>query len=1132
MEIAPGPLMRTHTAPSHARSLSQMRQPAQVPPRGPASLRPSHPPPALTATASSSSLAMAVRSRAGSVPPSESGTIVLASDNIINQAADSSKSLYQICVKLRQRLAEVPGFDRHLDEMDRDEAGDPMMVMWNCLKRGYPLLAVYNALRPDSPIEIDPAKVPEAKRPIAAAFKFSEACKKDLDFPSDECFLIKDLHGDDTTGFVKVISAVNRVVDVLQSRHLLLPPDEGRSPTATAPEPNQKRTRRDFIIGELVDTERKYVQDLESLQQFKVAVEEKGEVPGDKVHAIFLNLNALLDFQRRFLIRIETLNSLPESRQNWGQLFSQSQASFRVYEPYIANQQHGDEQAVLEFDKLQNVGHRITTDRATLSGFLMKPFQRLSKYPLLLKELRDRCDAEPHIKDDLTAGINAAVSILERANAALDKEQRLLAVEELQGQVDDWKGHDLDQFGELMLYGTFAVVKTDGRNDVEKDYRIYLFQRILLCCKENNPSKQKNNLSFGMNRPQAADRSHRARPKMQLKGRIFMQNVTETLSLSKPGSYTVQIFWKGDPGVENFVIRFQTEDLMKRWYAQVETQRKAFADRRTTSSIHLTATPSSSDTSDAEFVWQRTQGVPQQNPYKQDEDEDEDDDDDDDNDEGGEDGTRRHDDNDDGGGGDDDDDQSRTGTMVMTTSTKAVAYGANRVARSETSTISRNTSSASLRLRPPTGDGSGTRTPPLGTTRLPPPRFPMGQMPPPQLTLHTQVSNTSAPSPAERAAAAAIGASYFSPTAESPASTRASSSSGFYPFPRQSTPLGHWPGDEPTRYTAPAVGRTVSREGPPSSSSSSSTRPSLPAMANREMPAAALAQNRLRSASSPDIHNHGPHGRRLPNGEHTQPHPPVPEVPPFPPNMALKKAPINRSHTNSPVDGPKRIATQSPGIHRDRLGPPGSSSSGGGGGGGGGGGSNMVYPQHLDPRSTLTSANLTPTPTAANVGAAYDPRLRSLQAHGSTTTSPLTSSSTIASTSTIMSSSTAHTSGSTAKASRYSGDKLLPTPTQLKVKVSFENNYVTLVVAMNISYQSLVDRIDAKLSRFTKSSIGRGTIRLRYMDEDGDFVTIRSDEDILMAFSDWREQLQRSHLLQQGQLGEIQLYCQGLETQS
>ena len=63
-------------------------------------------------------------------------------------------------------------------------------------------------------------------------------------------------------------------------------------------------------------------------------------------------------------------------------------------------------------------------------------------------------------------------------------------------------------------------------------YTIYLFERILLCCKEQNPNKQKNKV-MSMNKP-AIDK--KGKPRLQLKGRIFMQNVTETLSLQKPGS--------------------------------------------------------------------------------------------------------------------------------------------------------------------------------------------------------------------------------------------------------------------------------------------------------------------------------------------------------------------------------------------------------------------------------------------------------------------------------------------------------------------------------------------------------------------------------------------------------------------
>lgn len=54
---------------------------------------------------------------------------------------------------------------------------------------------------------------------------------------------------------------------------------------------------------------------------------------------------------------------------------------------------------------------------------------------------------------------------------------------------------------------------------------------ILLCCKEMNTKKEKNK------NKQSTDK--RGRTKLQLKGRIFMQNVTDTVLQSKPGSYDV-----------------------------------------------------------------------------------------------------------------------------------------------------------------------------------------------------------------------------------------------------------------------------------------------------------------------------------------------------------------------------------------------------------------------------------------------------------------------------------------------------------------------------------------------------------------------------------------------------------------
>jgi cell division control protein 24 len=153
----------------------------------------------------------------------------------------------------------------------------------------------------------------------------------------------------------------------------------------TAAPAGTQMSYRDHVVRELVDTERKYVQDLENLHELKKVIEQKGVITGDVVHDIFLNINAILDFQRRFLIRIETTNSQPESRQEWGLIFVNYEDAFGIYQPFIANQRKAATIAKREFDKISLAEHPVVVDFNTLDGFLLKPMQRLIKYPQLLK---------------------------------------------------------------------------------------------------------------------------------------------------------------------------------------------------------------------------------------------------------------------------------------------------------------------------------------------------------------------------------------------------------------------------------------------------------------------------------------------------------------------------------------------------------------------------------------------------------------------------------------------------------------------------------------------------------------------------------------------------------------------------
>lgn len=108
------------------------------------------------------------------------------------------------------------------------------------------------------------------------------------------------------------------------------------------------------------------------------------------------------------------------------------------------------------------------------------------------------------------------------------------------------EGHELASFGELLLQDTFQVLKSD----VERDYQVYLFQKIILCCKEAPPTgKNKPNKSNSMIRksgtgqPPAANGKKAQKPNLQLKGRIFINNISSLEKIVKPGKGTPISQW-------------------------------------------------------------------------------------------------------------------------------------------------------------------------------------------------------------------------------------------------------------------------------------------------------------------------------------------------------------------------------------------------------------------------------------------------------------------------------------------------------------------------------------------------------------------------------------------------------------
>lgn len=334
-----------------------------------------------------------------------------------------------------------------------------------------------------------------------------------------------------------------------------------------------------------------------TLQNYQRQVAASGVITQDQIHNLFLNLNSLADFQRRFLIGVEANASLPPEDQHFGHLFLTmvrvnilkgqlditltpdflQEDNFSVYEPYCANLTAAQELAISENTAL-NVSSCVSSPVLLLPphtrsipstatkrrprpclGALAAPHQARSTdlqvpSPPQRTALPFPPDLPPAISTDasivrlvhlvqtlikntpatapgyqeLVEGHASIERVTDKVNETTRREDNRLSVVDLQRRVEDWKGHDITSFGDLLLREIFFVIKSDS----EREYSVYLFERIILCCKEMGISGKKSNKSNSILKRPASRRV----ANLQLKGRIFVNNVTIAHNVSRNGT--------------------------------------------------------------------------------------------------------------------------------------------------------------------------------------------------------------------------------------------------------------------------------------------------------------------------------------------------------------------------------------------------------------------------------------------------------------------------------------------------------------------------------------------------------------------------------------------------------------------
>ncbi|XP_043313276.1 rho guanine nucleotide exchange factor TIAM2 isoform X3 [Cervus canadensis] len=270
------------------------------------------------------------------------------------------------------------------------------------------------------------------------------------------------------------------------------------------------------VIQELMDTEKSYVKDLSCLfDLYLEPLQSETFLTQDEMESLFGSLPEMLEFQKVFLETLEDgisassdFNILETPSQFRKLLFSLGGSflyyadHFKLYSGFCAN--HIKVQKVLERAKTDKAFKAFLDARnptkqhsSTLESYLIKPVQRVLKYPLLLKELVSLTDHESEEHYHLTEALKA----MEKVASHINEMQKIY---EDYGTVFDQlvaeqSGTEKEvtelSMGELLMHSTVSWLNpflSLGKARKDLELTVFVFKRaVILVYKENCKLKKK-----------------------------------------------------------------------------------------------------------------------------------------------------------------------------------------------------------------------------------------------------------------------------------------------------------------------------------------------------------------------------------------------------------------------------------------------------------------------------------------------------------------------------------------------------------------------------------------------------------------------------------------------------------------
>ncbi|KAI8922184.1 hypothetical protein DFJ77DRAFT_14890 [Powellomyces hirtus] len=256
---------------------------------------------------------------------------------------------------------------------------------------------------------------------------------------------------------------------------------------------SHRAQQRMTAIFEFIATERDYVRDLKIIIGiFMKPMTEKKVVSPKVIGQLFSNIEQLLVVNQEFLSALEDLYNGNPIIERFGDFLSTSMDRLVSYTPYCSRQAvSGAKHLSLMQSKkeyrvfLEESYKHPLTRRLDLGGFLIKPVQRICKYPLLIREIIKYTDETSEDFEPLKGAAERISGIIAMVNAGTKmSEGGVRKMAEIQHEFGD-KTNLLGNNPSRHLLREDAVFVSAPPDDVKKPRQLFMFNDSLLCAKKD-----------------------------------------------------------------------------------------------------------------------------------------------------------------------------------------------------------------------------------------------------------------------------------------------------------------------------------------------------------------------------------------------------------------------------------------------------------------------------------------------------------------------------------------------------------------------------------------------------------------------------------------------------------------------